>query len=154
MPTLRTVPLSAATREDHLARLRATSPEAPLDILIVGGGSTGVGAAFDAATRGLDVGIVEARDWASGTSSRSSRLMHGGLRYLEMLDVKLVYEALRERDLLLTQTAPHLVRPLRFVFPFFHKVIDRGFIGAGVTMYDAMQSVSYTHLTLPTKRIV
>ncbi|MGC5049825.1 FAD-dependent oxidoreductase, partial [Micrococcus porci] len=74
----------------------------------------------DAATRGLDVGIVEARDWASGTSSRSSRLMHGGLRYLEMLDVKLVYEALRERDLLLTQTAPHLVRPLRFVFPFFH----------------------------------
>ena len=72
MPTLRTVPLSAATREDHLARLRATSPEAPLDILVVGGGSTGVGAAFDAATRGLDVGIVEARDWASGTSSRSS----------------------------------------------------------------------------------
>ena len=141
MPTLRTVPLSAATREDHLARLRATSPEAPLDILVVGGGSTGVGAAFDAATRGLDVGIVEARDWASGTSSRSSRLMHGGLRYLEMLDVKLVYEALRERDLLLTQTAPHLVRPLRFVFPFFHKVIDRGFIGAGVTMYDAMQSL-------------
>ncbi|MGC5049809.1 glycerol-3-phosphate dehydrogenase, partial [Micrococcus porci] len=57
MPTLRTVPLSAATREDHLARLRATSPEAPLDVLIVGGGSTGVGAAFDAATRGLDVGI-------------------------------------------------------------------------------------------------
>lgn len=141
MPTLRTTPLSAALRQEHLARLRAATAENPLDILVVGGGSTGVGAAFDAATRGLDVGIVEARDWASGTSSRSSRLMHGGLRYLEMLDVKLVYEALRERDLLLTRTAPHLVRPLRFVFPFFHKVIDRGFIGAGVTMYDAMQSL-------------
>ena len=169
MPTLRTTDLSADLRADHLARLKGAGPDAPLDVLIVGGGSSGVGAAFDAATRGLDVGIVEARDWASGTSSRSSRLMHGGLRYLEMLDVKLVYEALRERDLLLTKTAPHLVRPLRFVFPFFHKVIDRGFIGAGVTMYDAMQSlgrkravaghrhltrrsmaVSYTHLTLPT----
>lgn len=141
MPTLRTTDLSAALRADHLARLRAATADRPLDVLVVGGGSTGVGAAFDAATRGLDVGIVEARDWASGTSSRSSRLMHGGLRYLEMLDVKLVYEALRERDLLLTRTAPHLVRPLRFVFPFFHKVIDRGVIGAGVTMYDAMQSV-------------
>ncbi|MFP3340628.1 glycerol-3-phosphate dehydrogenase, partial [Micrococcus sp. SIMBA_131] len=72
-----TVPLSAATREDHLGRLRATSPEAPLDILGVGGGSTGVGAACDAATRGLGCGIVESRDWASGTSSRSSRRMHG-----------------------------------------------------------------------------
>jgi glycerol-3-phosphate dehydrogenase len=141
LPTLRTTDLSADLRAEHLARLKATSPESPLDILVVGGGSSGVGAAFDAATRGLDVGLVEARDWASGTSSRSSRLMHGGLRYLEMLDVKLVYEALRERDLLLTKTAPHLVRPLRFVFPFFHKVIDRGFIGAGVTMYDAMQSL-------------
>lgn len=141
MPTLRTTDLSADLRADHLARLKAADAENPLDILIVGGGSSGAGAAFDAATRGLDVGIVEARDWASGTSSRSSRLMHGGLRYLEMLDVKLVYEALRERDLLLTKTAPHLVRPLRFVFPFFHKVIDRGFIGAGVTMYDAMQSL-------------
>lgn len=141
MPTLRTTDLSADLRADHLARLKGTGPDAPLDVLIVGGGSSGAGAAFDAATRGLDVGIVEARDWASGTSSRSSRLMHGGLRYLEMLDVKLVYEALRERDLLLTKTAPHLVRPLRFVFPFFHKVIDRGFIGAGVTMYDAMQSL-------------
>ena len=133
MPTLRTTDLSADLRADHLARLKGAGPDAPLDVLIVGGGSSGVGAAFDAATRGLDVGIVEARDWASGTSSRSSRLMHGGLRYLEMLDVKLVYEALRERDLLLTKTAPHLVRPLRFVFPFFHK------------------AVSYTHLTLPTK---
>ena len=140
MPTLRTVELSPATRADHLARLRAADADHPLDVLVVGGGSAGVGAAFDAATRGLDVGIVDAGDWAGGTSSRSSRLMHGGLRYLEMLDVKLVYEALRERDLLLTRTAPHVVRPLRFVFPLEH-ARDRGWIGAAVGVYDAMQSV-------------
>src|SRR5699024_2101655 len=81
--------------------------------------------AFDAATRGLKVGVVDAKDWASGTSSRSSKLMHGGLRYLEMLDFKLVAEALKERDLLLTPTAPHLVEPVAFVFPFAHRLIAR-----------------------------
>ncbi|PMC76129.1 glycerol-3-phosphate dehydrogenase/oxidase [Brachybacterium sp. UMB0905] len=132
--------LSPAARTEHLGRLRAATAEAPLDVLVVGGGVNGAGAAFDAATRGLNVGLVESEDWASGTSSRSSKLMHGGLRYLQMLDFTLVAEALRERDLLLTRTAPHLVKPVKFVFPFFRKVIDRGFIGSGVALYDAMQS--------------
>ncbi|MBB5833202.1 glycerol-3-phosphate dehydrogenase/oxidase [Brachybacterium aquaticum] len=133
--------LTPAARDEHLARLRAATAQTPLDVLVVGGGVNGAGAAFDAATRGLSVGLVETRDWASGTSSRSSKLMHGGLRYLQMLDFKLVAEALRERDLLIQHTAPHLVKPISFVFPFFRKVIDRGFIGSGVMLYDAMQSV-------------
>ena len=133
--------LTPEGRGEHLARLRATTAENPLDVLVVGGGVNGAGAAFDAATRGLSVGLVESHDWASGTSSRSSKLMHGGLRYLQMLDFKLVAEALRERDLLLEHTAPHLVKPIKFVFPFFKKVIDRGFIGSGVMLYDAMQSL-------------
>ncbi|GAB4097445.1 glycerol-3-phosphate dehydrogenase/oxidase [Brachybacterium horti] len=133
--------LTPENRAEHLSRLRAATSESPLDVLVVGGGVNGAGAAFDASTRGLSVGLVERHDWASGTSSRSSKLMHGGLRYLQMLDFKLVAEALRERDLLLETTAPHLVRPIKFVFPFFRKVIDRTYIGAGVTLYDAMQSV-------------
>lgn len=132
--------LTPASRAEHLARLAEATADSPLDVLVVGGGVTGAGAAFDAATRGLDVGLVEAKDWAQGTSSRSSKLMHGGLRYLQMLDFALVAEALRERDLLLEHTAPHLVKPVKFVFPFFKKVIDRGFIGSGVMLYDLMQS--------------
>lgn len=81
-----------------------------LDVLVIGGGVTGAGIALDAATRGLRVGIVEAQDWASGTSSRSSKLVHGGLRYLYQLNFALVAESLRERGLLLTTTAPHLVK--------------------------------------------
>ena len=88
-----------------------------LDLLVVGGGITGAGAALDAATRGLRVGLVEARDLAAGTSSASSKLIHGGLRYLEMGDVGLVREALRERELLLTHIAPHLVSPVPFLWP-------------------------------------
>ena len=83
-----------------------------LDILVIGGGIVGTGSALDAATRGLRVGIVEARDWASGTSSRSSKLVHGGIRYLEQLDFRLVREALIERGLLLLRIAPHLVKPV------------------------------------------
>src|ERR1700758_1183628 len=85
-----------------------------LDVLVIGGGVVGAGCALDAATRGLTVGLVEARDWASGTSSRSSKLIHGGLRYLEMLDFALVREALKERGLLIERLAPHLVRPVPF----------------------------------------
>src|SRR5699024_8296795 len=133
--------LTPANRAEHLSRLRAASAQDPLDVLVVGGGVNGAGAAFDAATRGLSVGLVETHDWASGTSSRSSKLMHGGLRYLQMLDFKLVAEALRERDLLLEHTAPHLVKPIKFVFPFFTKIFDRAFIGSGVALYDAMQSI-------------
>src|SRR5699024_8659915 len=133
--------LTPANRAEHLSRLRAATAQDPLDVLVVGGGVNGAGAAFDAATRGLSVGLVETHDWASGTSSRSSKLMHGGLRYLQMLDFTLVAEALRERDLLLEHTAPHLVKPIKFVFPFFKKVVDRAFIGSGVALYDAMQSI-------------
>ena len=79
---------------------------AELDVLVIGGGVVGAGAALDAATRGLRVGLVEARDWAAGTSSRSSKLIHGGLRYLEQLDFGLVREALRERALILNRLAP------------------------------------------------
>lgn len=136
------IPLNAEQRARSFERYEAATKENPLDVLVVGGGGTGAGAVFDAATRGLDVGIVEAADWAQGTSSRSSKLMHGGLRYLEMLDFKLVHEALRERDLLLTHTAPHLVRPISFVFPFFKKVVERSYIGAGVALYDALASAS------------
>ena len=130
--------LSPNFRDQALETLKKTSAADPLDVFVVGGGVTGAGSAFDAATRGLKVGVVDAKDWASGTSSRSSKLMHGGLRYLEMLDFKLVAEALKERDLLLQHTAPHLVEPVAFVFPFEHRLIDRAFIGAGVLLYDTM----------------
>ena len=92
-----------------------------LDVLVVGGGITGVGIALDAASRGLSVGLIEADDLAAGTSSRSSKLIHGGLRYLEMLEFRLVREALRERRLLLTRLAPHLVRPVQFLYPLTHR---------------------------------
>jgi glycerol-3-phosphate dehydrogenase len=94
--------------------------------------------ALDAATRGLSVGLVEARDFGSGTSSRSSKLIHGGLRYLEQLNVRLVRQALSERSLLLQRLAPHLIQPVPFLFPFTHRVWERGYVGAGVTAYDLL----------------
>ena len=102
-------------------------------MLVVGGGVVGAGVALDAVTRGLSVGLVEARDFASGTSSRSSKLIHGGLRYLEQLNVSLVREALTERGLLLQRIAPHLVRPVPFLFPLTHHVWERAYVGAGLT---------------------
>ncbi|WP_261622913.1 glycerol-3-phosphate dehydrogenase/oxidase [Nesterenkonia marinintestina] len=135
---MRPQPLSSEARSRALERFGRTSPEAPLDVLVVGGGIVGAGAAFDAATRGLEVGLVEAEDLGHGTSSRSSGLVHGGLRYLQMLDFKLVHEALRERDLLLTRTAPHLVRALPFIFPFERHVFERAYVGSGVSLYDAL----------------
>lgn len=130
--------LNPAARAAAFHRYRSATTDHPFDLLIVGGGVNGAGAAFDAATRGLNVAVVEKSDWAQGTSSRSSKLMHGGLRYLQMLDFSLVAEALRERDLLLTHTAPHLVRPISFVFPL-KSHLDRAFIGSGIALYDAMQ---------------
>ncbi len=109
------------------------------DVLVIGGGITGAGAALDAASRGLRVALVESRDLASGTSSRSSKLIHGGLRYLEQFDFKLVYEALRERDLLVSRLAPHLVKPVRFLYPLYKKVVERPYVGAGLVLYDAME---------------
>lgn len=109
-----------------------------IDVLVIGGGVTGAGAALDAASRGLSVTLVEARDFAAGTSSRSSKLIHGGLRYLEQLDFALVREALKERGLLLSKLAPHLVRPVSFLFPLQHRVWERAYIGAGVALYDTL----------------
>jgi glycerol-3-phosphate dehydrogenase len=108
-----------------------------LDVLVVGGGIVGGGSALDAVTRGLSVGIVEARDWGSGTSSRSSKLVHGGIRYLEQLNFALVREALIERGLLLQRIAPHLVKPVRFLYPLNHRLWERFYIGIGMAMYDA-----------------
>ncbi|MGH0036801.1 MAG: glycerol-3-phosphate dehydrogenase/oxidase [Myxococcota bacterium] len=106
------------------------------DVVVIGGGITGAGAALDAATRGLSVALVEQRDWASGTSSRSSKLIHGGLRYLEQLDFGLVREALSEQTLMLERLCPHLVRPIRFLLPLSHRVWERAYLGAGVLLYD------------------
>jgi glycerol-3-phosphate dehydrogenase len=124
----------------------------PLDVLVIGGGITGAGAALDAASRGLRVGLVESRDLAAGTSSRSSKLIHGGLRYLEQGDFKLVREALRERDLLVSRLAPHLVRPVPFLYPLYRKVVERPYVGAGLVLYDAMEGTRrpvphHRHLT-------
>ncbi|MQY16478.1 Glycerol-3-phosphate dehydrogenase 2 [Streptomyces sp. RB5] len=112
--------------------------ERELDVLVVGGGVVGAGTALDAVTRGLSTGVVEARDWASGTSSRSSKLIHGGLRYLEMLDFALVREALKERGLLTDRIAPHLVKPVPFLYPLQHRGWERLYAGSGVALYDAM----------------
>jgi glycerol-3-phosphate dehydrogenase len=140
--------LDARDRETAVRRLAA----GPLDVLVIGGGITGAGAALDAASRGLRVGLVESRDLAAGTSSRSSKLIHGGLRYLEQGDFKLVKEALRERDLLVSRLAPHLVRPLPFLYPLYKKVVERPYVGAGLVLYDAMEGTRrpvpyHRHLT-------
>lgn len=132
--------MGPAQRDEALAAMA----EHELDVLVVGGGVVGAGTALDAVTRGLSTGIVEARDWASGTSSRSSKLVHGGLRYLEMLDFALVREALKERGLLLERIAPHLVKPVPFLYPLQHKGWERVYAGAGVALYDTM-SVSSGH---------
>ena len=132
--------LSPAAREAALTTLA----EQELDVLVVGGGVVGAGTALDAVTRGLTTGLVEQRDFASGTSSRSSKLIHGGLRYLEMLDFGLVREALEERGLLLTRLAPHLVRPVPFLYPLTHRVWERAYVGAGVLLYDTMAYTSGT----------
>ena len=135
---MRPVALSPEFRENSLQALAAE----PLDILVIGAGVVGAGAALDAATRGLSVGLVEARDFASGTSSRSSKLIHGGLRYLEMLDFRLVAEALAERSLLIEKLAPHLVRPVPFLYPLTHRGWERFYAGAGVALYDSMAMLS------------
>lgn len=138
--------------ERRRAALSAMADGGELDILVVGGGVVGAGTALDAATRGLSVGLVEARDWASGTSSRSSKLIHGGLRYLEMLDFGLVREALRERGLLVQRLAPHLVRAVPFLYPLEHRAWERLYAGAGVLLYDTMGLSSGHSRGLPRHR--
>jgi len=145
--------LTAETRTRALARLaQSTTPGQELDVLVIGGGVTGAGIALDATSRGLSTAVVEAQDWSSGTSSRSSKLVHGGLRYLQMLDFKLVLEALKERDLLLTEIAPHLVRPLPFLYPLRHRVWERAFVGAGIMLYDLLASARKGKRALPFHR--
>ncbi|GAB3135031.1 glycerol-3-phosphate dehydrogenase/oxidase [Marisediminicola antarctica] len=141
MSTLKTVTRSSKLGPEERDAAITALKEKELDILVVGGGIVGTGSALDAATRGLRVGMVEARDWSSGTSSRSSKLVHGGIRYLEQLDFRLVREALKERGLLLQRLAPHLVKPVRFLYPLQKRVIERVYVGAGMLLYDIF---SYT----------
>ncbi|RBQ16475.1 glycerol-3-phosphate dehydrogenase [Spongiactinospora rosea] len=129
-----TTRLGPAERSAALAEMAARE----LDLVVVGGGVVGAGVALDAATRGLDVGLLEARDFASGTSSRSSKLIHGGLRYLEQLNFDLVREALQERALLMQRVAPHLVRPVPFLLPLTHLAWERPYVGAGLALYDSL----------------
>jgi glycerol-3-phosphate dehydrogenase len=140
--------LGPEARAGALASLGSTSAEEPLDVLVVGGGVVGTGAALDAVSRGLTVGLLEQRDLASGTSSRSSKLVHGGLRYLEMFDFGLVREALEERGLLLTRLAPHLVRPVPFLYPLHH-TYERPYVGAGLALYDALAMVGRYEMGVP-----
>ncbi|MGV8969274.1 MAG: glycerol-3-phosphate dehydrogenase/oxidase [Microbacteriaceae bacterium] len=145
--------LTAAARDNAIARLAdSAKPGHELDVLVIGGGITGAGIALDAASRGLATAVVEAQDWAAGTSSRSSKLVHGGLRYLQMLDFKLVIEALTERDLLLTEIAPHLVRPIPFLYPLRHRIWERAFVGAGILLYDALATIRSGRRSLPWHR--
>jgi glycerol-3-phosphate dehydrogenase len=109
----------------------------PYDVLVIGGGITGAGVALDAATRGYSVALVERADFASGTSSRSSKLVHGGLRYLQNFDLGLVREALLERQINV-RLAPHLVKPLPLVVPAFDGARPDRLVGLGLNMYDVM----------------
>jgi glycerol-3-phosphate dehydrogenase len=127
--------LNPQQRAEDLSRLAKEH----FDVLVIGGGINGVGVALDAVTRGLTVALVEGNDFASGTSSRSSKLIHGGLRYLEQYDFKLVREALHERELLVSSLAPHLVKPVAFLYPLHEKVKERTYVGAGLALYDALR---------------
>ena len=129
---------SALSPNQHRRALSALKSET-FDVLVIGGGVNGAGIALDAASRGLTVALVEAHDLASGTSSRSSKLIHGGLRYLEQYDFKLVGEALHERELMVKTLAPHLVKPVSFIYPLQEKVKERTYIGAGLALYDALR---------------
>ncbi len=142
--------ITAGTRQHALTSM---SDGRGLDILVVGGGVTGAGIALDAATRGLRVGVVDAQDWGAGTSSRSSKLVHGGLRYLQMLDFKLVTEALGERGRLIDRLAPHLVRAVPFLYPLDHWY-ERPYVGAGIALYDALATIGTRNRAVPRHRHV
>src|SRR5438128_2273114 len=123
--------------------------EGVFDLLVVGGGITGAGVALDATLRGLRVALIDKGDFASGTSSVSSKLVHGGLRYLEHGGIRLVYEALHERKLLL-QNAPHLVHPLRFIIPFYDDVrVAPWKWRAGLVLYDLLAGVGNLRRSRP-----
>jgi glycerol-3-phosphate dehydrogenase len=142
--------LGPSQRAKALAAMAATATPAgtELDVLVVGAGIVGAGVALDAVSRGLSTALLEQRDYASGTSSRSSKLVHGGLRYLEMFDFALVREALQERGLLLTRIAPHLVRPVPFLYPLHH-TWERPYVGAGLALYDGMAMAGKYDMGVP-----
>ena len=142
-----TADLGPGSRATALDAMAATE----LDVLVVGGGVVGAGTALDAVSRGLSTALVEQRDFASGTSSRSSKLVHGGLRYLEMFDFALVREALEERGLLLTRLAPHLVRPVPFLYPLHH-TWERPYVGAGLVLYDGLAMAGKYEVGVPRHR--
>jgi glycerol-3-phosphate dehydrogenase len=131
---------------------RAAVANEVVDVLVIGGGVTGAGAALDAASRGLSVALLEARDFAAGTSSRSSKLIHGGLRYLEQLAFPLVHEALSERARLVQTIAPHLVSPLPFLLPLTSPVWQRAYYGAGVALYDVLGAAFTSEREIPRHR--
>ncbi|MFP5577085.1 MAG: glycerol-3-phosphate dehydrogenase/oxidase [Acidimicrobiia bacterium] len=139
-------PLDVHQRARDLARMR----DEVFDVVVVGGGVTGAGVALDAATRGLSVALVEQRDFAAGTSSRSSKLFHGGLRYLEQLELGLVTEALHERNLMVDRLCPHLARPVTFLYPLTRRVWERAYVGAGIALYDVLAALGSS--TLPRHR--
>lgn len=140
----------ADDRLDTASRTRAIDyvREHGVDVAVVGGGVVGSGAALDAAARGLSVALIEQSDLAAGTSSRSSRLAHGGLRYLEQREFSLVHEALTERGLLLDRLAPHLVRPVPFLFPVGRRW-ERPYVASGVRLYDVLSRVGSYGGTMP-----
>ena len=144
--------LNPTQRESAIGALGSEN----FDVLVIGGGVNGVGAALDAASRGLKVALIESQDIAAGTSSRSSKLIHGGLRYLEQYDFKLVREALRERELLVSTLCPHLVKPVGFLFPLTEKFKERTYVGAGLALYDSLRGFARTlpwHKHLSQKQI-
>ena len=144
--------LTRLTREQRAAALEEMSGPEGLDVLVVGGGITGAGITLDAASRGLRTGVVEMGDWASGTSTWSSKLIHGGLRYLYQLDFALVREALSERGRLLQTTAPHLVKAQPFLWPLKHHY-ERSYSAVGVGMYDALALAGARgHRTVPIQK--
>lgn len=146
---------SSLNPQQRSAALKALSTE-EFDVLVIGGGINGVGIALDAASRGLSVALVESRDFASGTSSKSSKLIHGGLRYLEQYDFKLVREALNERELMVSTLSPHLVKPVSFLYPLQEKLKERTYVGAGMALYDALRGFKRAlpwHKHLSQKRI-
>ncbi|MDV6235092.1 glycerol-3-phosphate dehydrogenase/oxidase [Leptospira ellisii] len=130
----RIVKMEKQNRVEQIQKLQTET----YDILFIGGGSTGSGAAFDAAKRGYKTALIEKRDFASGTSSRSTKLIHGGVRYLAQFHFKLIHEALSERQRLL-ENAPHLVKPLKFVLPAY-RFYERPYYGIGLTLYDILAS--------------
>src|SRR5437762_9539426 len=133
------IELSTRTRAENLERMRTEV----FDLAVIGGGITGAGVALDAASRGLKVALIEKQDFASGTSARSSKLIHGGLRYLEQWDFGLVRESLHERAVL-SRMAPHLSRPLPFLVPLYSSKersplgANRLKLGAGLWLYDLL----------------